>query len=87
MVDYDEYLKSNRWERLRAWVLIFWDHRCAICGSEINLHVHHRTYDRLGKELLTDLIVLCKECHELYHSRLAAFAGRNEVPNNIELGR
>jgi len=34
---------------------------------ECQLHVHHRTYERKGHELPQDLIVLCSECHELFH--------------------
>jgi hypothetical protein len=33
------------------------------------LEVHHRTYERLGRELTTDLTVPCNACHELYHER------------------
>lgn len=36
-------------------------------GSETSrLHVHHRTYERLGEELPEDLVVLCEVCHEAY---------------------
>lgn len=64
--EYLLYLQSLGWKRRRAWVLIFWDHRCAICNAP-KPEVHHRTYERLGHELLTDCIPLCDECHELYH--------------------
>jgi hypothetical protein len=33
------------------------------------LEVHHRTYDNLGAELVSDLVVLCHSCHELHHKR------------------
>ena len=29
--------------------------------------MHHRTYDRIGKEEETDLQVLCDECHAERH--------------------
>jgi len=29
--------------------------------------VHHRTYERVGRELMSDLDVVCKRHHELYH--------------------
>ena len=69
MVDYEEYMDSDAWQKKREMVLMFWNHSCSICHSSINLHIHHRTYDRLGGELITDLLVLCEECHDLYHSK------------------
>lgn len=67
--EYLEYLKSPEWQQIRAWVLVFWGHRCAICGSRQSIDVHHRTYERLGHELLTDCIALCRECHALFHDQ------------------
>jgi len=29
--------------------------------------VHHRTYERLGRELAGDLVVLCSACHRRHH--------------------
>jgi 5-methylcytosine-specific restriction endonuclease McrA len=68
-IDYSEYIKSDAWIKKRSWVLVFWDHRCALCYREAN-HVHHRTYDRLGDEKITDLILLCEDCHNKYHNRI-----------------
>ena len=68
MDDYEEHMNSKEWQKKRETVLMFWNYSCSICHSSINLHVHHRTYDRLGSELITDLLVLCEECHDLYHS-------------------
>lgn len=67
-MNYQEYLKSSKWEYIREWILTFWDHRCTICNSRKEVQVHHRTYERLGNELTTDLIVLCDRCHELHHN-------------------
>lgn len=67
-MDYQEYLQSDRWKEIRQWALIFWDRRCVICNSKQKIEVHHRTYERLGHELLTDCIPLCAECHELHHN-------------------
>lgn len=38
-------------------------HRCRICRTAKDLHVHHKTYKRLGQETPADLIVLCAEHH------------------------
>jgi hypothetical protein len=34
------------------------------CGHQYSLELHHKTYERLGRELISDLEVLCKGCHE-----------------------
>ena len=67
-MDYQEYIKSEKWQFTRGLILAFWSHRCAICNSKENVQVHHRTYERLGKELTTDCIVLCDRCHKLHHN-------------------
>lgn len=58
---YKEYLSSFHWQDLRSKYLT----RCVVCGKKAELH--HRTYQRLGKEKETDLISLCREHHELTH--------------------
>ena len=70
MLDYQEYIQSEKWKFKRDLVLLFWQHRCSMCGRSVNLHVHHRTYKRLGNEQLNDLVVLCDRCHEIHHETL-----------------
>ncbi|PLS85251.1 MAG: hypothetical protein CYG60_13590 [Actinobacteria bacterium] len=65
-----EYLKTIEWGARRNRALLQADNRCRICGSTQRLEVHHRTYERLGHELLSDLVVLCRRCHQLFHDRL-----------------
>lgn len=36
---------------------------CERCGSKRGLEVHHKTYERLGREWDQDLEVLCDDCH------------------------
>ncbi len=64
---YQEYIGSDRWKELRVIALAVAGNRCQVCNSSQHLHVHHRTYERLGYELISDLTVLCDECHELFH--------------------
>lgn len=64
---YENYMQSPEWWAKREKVLIFWGRRCALCNSPVKVEIHHRTYDRLGQELLTDLIPLCDECHKRHH--------------------
>ena len=67
-MDYQAYITSSRWrnsqarqaERQAA------GFRCRICyrpDSEVELQVHHRTYERLGREEPSDLLCVCTECH------------------------
>ena len=71
---YRDYLKSDDWQHVRKIKLQFADHLCEQCRRPASpgnpLDVHHLTYDRFGgDELLTDLQVLCRECHEAAHGR------------------
>lgn len=69
-VDYHEYLKSDSWRAraLSAKAAAGW--RCQVCninGDNTSLHAHHRTYERLGRELPEDITVLCANCHHTFH--------------------
>lgn len=65
--EYSTYLHTDRWKKLREHALARFDWRCAACHSPDDLHVHHRTYERVGAEYLTDLTVLCRNCHRTLH--------------------
>jgi 5-methylcytosine-specific restriction endonuclease McrA len=62
---YRTYLHSRVWRTLRAKKLAEAKYRCQNCGSRTRLEVHHKTYERLGHERLSDLAVLCSICHHL----------------------
>lgn len=64
---YTEYLESPEWQARRKVMLRQAGYRCQVCNRDRRLHVHHRTYERRGMELPPDLVVLCDECHELFH--------------------
>src|SRR5947209_4642716 len=66
-MSYAEYLHTQEWLRRRAVLLKIVEHRCQLCYSSEGLQVHHRTYERLGQEKHADLIVLCGDCHALFH--------------------
>ena len=67
--DYNDYMRSEDWKHVRRLKLEFAGNRCEKCGATDELHVHHLTYDRFGHENLTDLQVLCRDCHETVHGR------------------
>lgn len=64
---YRKYLKTDHWRSLREDVLRLSFRMCCKCGRRDRLHVHHRSYARLGCELLEDLTVLCYKCHHKEH--------------------
>ena len=63
---YEEYLSSIEWKD-KAKKEKEENPNCSICNRRGILHVHHRTYVRCGKEEPLDLVVLCSECHALFH--------------------
>lgn len=66
---YEYYLKSDQWKEKKRKRIEIDGNKCALCGSGLNLQVHHRSYKNLGYEnICNDLITLCSNCHELVHS-------------------
>ncbi len=70
--NYKTYLQSEVWkasknrffDKIRLLKKPF---QCYCCFNPNNLQVHHRTYSRLGKEYLNDLVLLCGNCHKKTH--------------------
>ncbi len=59
--------RTPEWQYLREAALRRAGQRCEACNSEAELHVHHRTYENIGNENLSDLLVLCASCHTAIH--------------------
>jgi hypothetical protein len=74
---YRLYLQTDEWQATRRARLRAAQHRCQVCNAARKLHVHHRTYERRGNEWASDLIVLCDDCHAMYH-RVGKFAPHAE---------
>lgn len=73
---YEGYIQSKRWFAKRRAKLIDTNYTCERCGYcsltsplDIPLDVHHKTYERLGDERMSDLEVLCRTCHTKHHGR------------------
>lgn len=66
--DYDFYLKTIHWQKLRFEAIRSSGNKCELCSSPDELEVHHNTYENKWKEPLEDLAVLCHYHHELYHT-------------------
>lgn len=91
---YAVYLQSPAWRAKREAVLQRCGGRCEDCEQyrRINhfgqrnraVHVHHLTYDRVGREHLGDLMGLCERHHRIRHD-LDGVENRNrEAQRKIE---
>jgi len=67
---YSAYLLSPKWHAKRAKVLARDRNTCRAegCGKPAT-QVHHLTYERVGDELLDDLVSVCDDCHDKCHPR------------------
>ena len=67
--EYQKYLRSKEWKATRE---RYWNSKlpkvCYVCLGTGTLALHHRTYERLGSERLTDLVPVHNGCHKKIHS-------------------
>lgn len=65
---YQLYIDSAQWREVRLTRLTIDRCRCQGCGTGLDLHVHHLTYERFGNEdVYTDLVTVCGTCHRRIH--------------------
>lgn len=67
-VAYKSYLLSPEWRAKREELFALRGKKCERCSSTNKIQVHHKNYYRIFKELLSDLEVLCRVCHEHEHA-------------------
>lgn len=68
-VAYKEYIRSDAWRAKRQEYFAKTGQRaCYGCGAK-RVHVHHKTYERMGHEEMGDLVAVCESCHALIHER------------------
>ena len=64
---YEKYLNSKAWSEIREKCFDYFGRQCLFCSKPAT-QVHHRNYANIGKEnFLTDLSVLCEDCHQRFH--------------------
>lgn len=84
---YERYINSSQWQAKRELVLARDNGRCVLCDSNTDLEIHHRNYDRLGNEDLSDLTTLCRDCHEvvtdMIRRRRYKKKGWKDVPDSL----
>lgn len=68
LMGYQEFLRTPYWKAISAYLKIV-KKKCEKCGSKLNLHTHHKTYEHHGYEVLhlEDLEVVCSNCHCKMH--------------------
>lgn len=67
---YAEYLVSPEWSQKRKETLELKGTKCQRCTNNINIHIHHATYENIyNEDVKNDLFVLCNSCHDEYHRK------------------
>jgi hypothetical protein len=89
-MDYQAYITSSAWRNSPARLaeLRAAGFRCRICNrpdTEVELQVHHRTYERLGRERPSDLLCVCAECHDEITSSLRRRRYRRSTPRIFDV--
>lgn len=65
---YREYISSAQWRRVASAAVERAGGKCQRCGISKwtqKLEVHHLTYERFGREMPSDLLVVCRDCHQV----------------------
>lgn len=66
--DYPEYLRSAHWaDKRREYQSSDLPQDC-MCGATEGIQFHHLTYERIGREKLSDLTPVCPTCHAMLHA-------------------
>ena len=65
---YRDYIKSKQWALRKSNYYGRHDKICRACSTKAHIHLHHKTYARLGFERDADLVPLCRSCHYLVHN-------------------
>jgi len=66
---YEEYRKSPEWRAKVKKVMRRAHGKCEGCAEAGAVDAHHITYDRVGGEMLFDLVAICRKCHEQVHAQ------------------
>lgn len=65
------YLESRHWKNLSRAIWITRGKRCELCGAPLpnrnDANIHHDNYGNIGHEKESDLMLLCRPCHERVH--------------------
>ena len=82
---YTRYIGTGHWHAIRDRIRETRGPLCEWCDRHA-VSIHHVTYERLGKELDSDLLLLCDDCHIAAHSLEIPFIEtiyNSEPPDHI----
>lgn len=84
---YKEYLFSEHWKMVKY--NYYNDENtikyCNGCGAKTNLQLHHLSYDNIGHETLSDLMLVCGNCHNKIHNNFNSAIKNNPYNKFISL--
>lgn len=63
------YYLTEHWQSVKQRYYKRHPYECNKCGKTWGLHLHHKTYERLGRERDSDLMYLCRNCHQRLHTK------------------
>lgn len=72
--DYNRYLRSQDWHKMRKSVLERDNNTCQACLRNKATQVHHISYalyEQLGRSAAFELVAICYACHKAIHPHLA----------------
>ena len=68
---YKNYLLTPHWKRVQNAAYGRFGRVCFACSrARKEIHVHHISYENRGRENMVDLMILCKDCHEMAHETI-----------------
>ena len=67
-MEYPDYLRTAEWRARRGAVMLRDGGLCVMCGSPAR-DVHHLTYVRIYREFQSDLVAVCRACHDQIHNK------------------
>jgi hypothetical protein len=85
--EYDKYLNTEHWRNLRLKIAEQRNYKCEKCKKIVrkSYHIHHLTYDNIGKEKDEDLMFLCEKCHnEIHNGKIEKRKIRKEQQEKIK---
>lgn len=66
---YPQYLETAHWRQFKERYRASKRPRCCMICGDRRYELHHITYDRVGQELLADVVPLCRGHHARAHKR------------------
>lgn len=87
LIHYDnpnKFGRTNQWESISKAIKIYDKMKCCMCNAtNVELDTHHIVYvKKFGTNQKTNLISLCRNCHEKIHGRKLEFSDTDKIYKN-----